>query len=366
MMGFTILLISYPMMFAVKRHNRFVLLLCFVIESVVFAQLVSVGLNCYTPTVPIFPAAMKEDCASNIPKDHTEEECAVYWESDRTAGFRLVWSAMFTKIGNEDFYQIMSTLEDDNLCCGFGPPLRCVNDTRPYPSDRPVDGLRSRMQDNRLICGQVDGYYRHQKNCIDFFDENTVPKILGGCEYDLGAGSCLDFEVIGDSIGCAAYVEEYVASQVLSNALVVMGSSFIVFLSLLIDCCMYWKRKESDVFPDFIHVEKKKSKWSNYHRIKDNVVVVPTKDYLYKRGFLPEQNMRPVLIQDEEEKIGDLDNVTASEVNRTRNSVTGPNRTHESVQGHVKTNASVPDVNRTKGSVDVNRTKGSVADVDRT
>jgi len=76
--------------------------------------------------------------------------------------------------------------------------------------------------------------------------------------------------------------------------------------------------------------------------------------------------MRPVLIQDEEEKIGDLDNVTASEVNRTRNSVTGPNRTHESVQGHVKTNASVPDVNRTKGSVDVNRTKGSVADVDRT
>lgn len=82
---------------------------------------------------------------------------------------------------------------------------------------------------------------------------------------------------------------------------------------------MLWKRKDTDVFPEFIHVDQKvslssqllppftdplqKSKWSNYHRIKDNVVVIPTKDYLYLRGFLPKpEHMKHNLVQIEEQQ----------------------------------------------------------------
>lgn len=230
MMGFSILVISYPMSFAVKRHNRFVLLACFVVESIIFAQLISVGLNCYNPTIPTFDPKLMKDCSQSVPSIFSEEECNKYFEDDRTAGFRVVWSALFRKVNDENVYQVMTDLEDGNLCCGFGPPLRCRNDSRPFPPQFPTDKMHTRMQKQRLYCGQVDGYYRQQKNCYDYFDENSIPKILGGCEYDLGAGTCLDFNVVDKVSGCAPVVEQYVAEQVQTNATIVLGSSFIIFL----------------------------------------------------------------------------------------------------------------------------------------
>ena len=230
MMGFTVLVMSYPMSFGVKRHNRFVLLACFVIEAIVFSQLIVVGLNCYTPTIPIFDTKLMVDCSQHVPSIYSEEDCTKYFEDDRTAGFRVVWSALFAKVTDETTYQIMTGLEDNNLCCGFGPPMRCVNDTRPFPAQFPVDKLRSKMQKQRLQCGLVEGYYRKQKNCIDYYDENSIPKILGGCQYDLGAGTCLDFTVVDKVKGCAPIVEQFVAEQVQANAMVVLGSSLIVFL----------------------------------------------------------------------------------------------------------------------------------------
>jgi hypothetical protein len=230
LMGLTILGMSYPMSFAVKRHNRFVILCCFVIEAIVFSQLISVGLNCYTPTIPIFDTKLMADCATNTPATFSDEECNAYFDDDRTAGFRVVWSAMFAKVNDEVIYQIMTDIEDNNLCCGFAPPMKCRNDTRSWPAQFPVDKLRTRMQKQRLQCGQYDGYYRQQKNCEDYFDENSIPKKLGGCEYDLGAGTCLDFNVVGGVSGCAPAVEAYVAGQVQTNAMVVLGSSFLIFL----------------------------------------------------------------------------------------------------------------------------------------
>ena len=62
---------------------------------------------------------------------------------------------------------------------------------------------------------------------------------------------------------------------------------------MLICCCMLWKRKEYDVFPDYIaNQQEVNPRFANYAKIKDNVVVVPVKDYIYDNGFLPDPNKK--------------------------------------------------------------------------
>lgn len=62
---------------------------------------------------------------------------------------------------------------------------------------------------------------------------------------------------------------------------------------MLICCCMLWKRKEYDVFPDYINNQTKVNpRFANYAKIKDNVVVVPVKDFIYEKGFLPDPNKK--------------------------------------------------------------------------
>jgi hypothetical protein len=66
-----------------------------------------------------------------------------------------------------------------------------------------------------------------------------------------------------------------------------------VINSMLICCCMLWKRKEYDVFPDYINNQTKVNpRFANYAKIKDNVVVVPVKDFIYEKGFLPDPNKK--------------------------------------------------------------------------
>lgn len=62
---------------------------------------------------------------------------------------------------------------------------------------------------------------------------------------------------------------------------------------MLICCCMLWKRKEYDVFPDYIgNQQEVNPRFANYAKIKDNVVVVPVKDFIYEKGFLPDPNKK--------------------------------------------------------------------------
>lgn len=62
---------------------------------------------------------------------------------------------------------------------------------------------------------------------------------------------------------------------------------------MLICCCMLWKRKEYDVFPDYIgNQQEVNPRFATFSKIKDNVVVVPVKDYIYEKGFLPDPNKK--------------------------------------------------------------------------
>lgn len=98
MIGLTSLGLSYPMHFAIKRHNRFVLLVVFVIETVLLSQVIMVGLNTYTPTIPIFPTDLMADCSRHAPQVYTIEECNLYLYSDRYRVFKIFVWAFFSII----------------------------------------------------------------------------------------------------------------------------------------------------------------------------------------------------------------------------------------------------------------------------
>lgn len=230
MMGLTILIFAYPMLFAIRRHNRFVLLMCIIIDMIIFSQQISVGLKCYAPTIPKFPSDLVDDCAQNLPTKYSTDECLAYWRDERTAGFRIVWASLFTTVRNEDSFQTLSDFETQNGCCGFGPPMACQNDSRPFPSNRPIDEMHTRYQKQRVTCGNMPGFYTKQVNCLDYYDENSLPPIIGGCRYDMGASNCRREDVTQFSKGCALAVENYIVAQVRPLSILLIGMSAITFL----------------------------------------------------------------------------------------------------------------------------------------
>lgn len=77
------------------------------------------------------------------------------------------------------------------------------------------------------------------------------PPIVGGCKYDMGVGYCLTVNIDGSMIGCASAVEDYSVTLITPHVPLLMICAAVHALFMLYTCCMWWKRKESDVFPEF-------------------------------------------------------------------------------------------------------------------
>ena len=127
-------------MFAVKRHNRYLLLIAFLTDTLVMSLLFHVGVDIGTYTVPTFPLDFKLDCNLNVPVESTIEECTPYYTDARTAGFRLAWTNLYAGRNNTDAFQVLSQLEG-RTCCGFFAPKNCIDNTDKYPSGRPFTGV---------------------------------------------------------------------------------------------------------------------------------------------------------------------------------------------------------------------------------
>lgn len=304
-----------PLSFAVRRHNKFLLLTIFFVETLLMAVAINTGLTCLASTVSEYSLALEADCLLNKPKFYSSEACLSYFRADKTAGLRLVWSSFFTLAPSDPkYYQYLSALQDNNLCCGFGPPLNCINDTRPFPVDRPLGFVDAKYLKRRLTCGDHVKYYMREAACLQYFDPDSIPQIIGGCEYDMGVGDCVNYDAKDfNAYGCADKLDQWIIDQVAPSALFLLGSSAINMLTMLISCCMLWKRKDSDVFPDFISENKftddkdKPARIIVYDRIKDNVVVKPQPDILYKRGFLLPPGSELTERADGDEEQGDID-----------------------------------------------------------
>lgn len=244
------IMIVYPTLLGFRKHNKFILIVCFSIDCIIFLLLLRLGYYFIQATYPEYPKDFRVDCSRYQRQIYTFDECLPYYNSDRTAGFRLFWEGFFSDKSNTKSFQVLSTIQDNN-CCGFFAPLNCVEDTDKFPSAYLQRGIKSQFLNQRVSCGYKPGYYPVQDNCLNYFDIAAIPPIEGGCNYDLGVSYCLQNDVDHNSVGCAPFVEEYASNLILPHGVAIMCLSVLNFLMMVLTCCMWWKRKEHDVFPAF-------------------------------------------------------------------------------------------------------------------
>jgi len=178
--------LSFPQVYGVRKHNRFILITLFFFDSIFMSQLINLGVRILHYTVPLYPKDLQLDCLLNTPQLYTPEECAPYLQSDRTAGFRLLWSWLFTTQATPAQFQIMTNAEINEVCCGFFAPMKCSNISEPMPIGHPLTGITPSLVREKLECGPYPGYYTQQWDCTTYFDVTVIPFIVGGCNYDLG------------------------------------------------------------------------------------------------------------------------------------------------------------------------------------
>lgn len=243
--------IIFPHKYAVNRHNRLLLAVAFVFDSIVFAELINFGLTVGSYIPPAFPKELQMDCLRNQPLKYTTEKCMPFYNSDRTAGMRLLWEYYYSDRGNKDSFQVLTNF-GEGTCCGFFQPFRCIPNMAKFPRTRLQDGIDSYLLEHRVICSQHDNYYPRQSECIDYKDFAADPPIIGGCQHDLGVGFCLDAEISPASTGCASAVEDYATQLIEPHSIMLLVSSGMSLLFMTYSCCMWWKRKSTDLFPEFV------------------------------------------------------------------------------------------------------------------
>eukprot|EP00904_Undaria_pinnatifida_P010099 jgi/Undpi1/6219/HiC_scaffold_20.g08703.m1 len=224
----------------VKRHNKCVILVALFLDfGLVGIQLI-LGGTMYSRTIPEFSEALQLDCLLKVPLKYTLEDCLEYTRSDRYAGMMLVWrSYNFLSLDYSKYYQWLVTIEKGGVCCGFGPPTRCTDDSRDFPTwfSKSKVGF---SPDERYVCGQ----------------ETAVVLVIGGCKYDFPMGDCMDIDVdANDNIrGCAHEFETHMAGKIFVHSMLILGLTSLQLASLLSGCCMFWKRAYEDSMPD--HVDR--------------------------------------------------------------------------------------------------------------
>lgn len=237
-------------MFSVKRHNKFLLIVAFIVDLLVMSLVIKVGLDIGTYTIPSYSKELQLDCNRKVPQIYNKSECILYYEDENTAGYRLAWTALYNDRNNTNSFQILTTLEG-RKCCGFFGPSNCIPDIKKFPSDRPQLGIQKSQLKQRVTCGNKPTYYVTQRDCLDYYDPAAIPPIVGGCNFDMGLGFCISQKITDRSSGCAFEMQDYMISLISPHAVMLIASSALNILSMFIACCMFWKRKEYDVFPEF-------------------------------------------------------------------------------------------------------------------
>lgn len=251
LLGVTSGAIVWPLRIGMKHHNKFLLLFSFGVDAVCLIFLLQISISIIETAIPVFPKSLQLDCLSYERK--TNDSCTDFFQSDRTAGFRLFWEGYYSLRGQPLDYEVLSTIEDNGVCCGFFAPLTCIPDTRSFPSDYSEKGVDGEYTTQRVTCGNIPLYYPQIDNCLNYYNDIVVPPIVGGCNYDLGVSYCLSKSLDSNSRGCASQVEDYAIKIIEPHGFAIAVVSSLNLLMMIYACCMWWKRKEYDVFPEFGH-----------------------------------------------------------------------------------------------------------------
>ena len=157
----------------------------------------------------------------------------------------------------------------------------------PFPANRDTSNIEPWLIDNgRVVCGPVETYYPETDEWTTISDFDTVPPTVGGCSRDLALGYCLERPLIDTSSGCALFVEETLVASISTIGVMLVVLTAINVYTMLLSCCMWWKRKETDVFPNFEVILDQTGK-SDFSKILNQFEVKPQYEILSKRNFLP-------------------------------------------------------------------------------
>jgi hypothetical protein len=245
----------FPQWYANKRHNRFLLAVVFTMDMIVLIIVAATATTMGSYVPPLFSKSLQLDCLRNVRQVYTEEECMPFLTSPRTAGFRLFWYGKYSLRADVVAFQAMSNIQGD-VCCGFFAPLGCVENTENFPSEFSQANIKfhedgvGNVLGQQVYCGPISGYYPQTDICLDYYKSAQVNPIVGGCNWDLGVGFCTSNNVFDSSIGCASAVEDYVGNLVSPQVSFLLFTDAFVGLAMLYSCCMLWKRREEDVFPE--------------------------------------------------------------------------------------------------------------------
>jgi len=246
---------------AAMNHNTFLLALHATIEAILFSFQFSIASQIMVLSAPEYPVAVRENCLQNVPEtsgagdDGVDTECAGYLASDRYSGFHLVWMYNYQQaMGDSDTYKEFDTFQKNGDCCGFGPPLKCEEDTSKFPQDRLLTGTESEWVAQRRICGSEDLYYptsgKSSYVCSQYVDATAASPVVGGCRYDMPLGNCKDYWPEDGTKGCASVLEFSMNTTLFVQGTVVLIFTTFQLLSVLAACCRCWKKKDTDVLPE--------------------------------------------------------------------------------------------------------------------
>jgi hypothetical protein len=214
---------------ASEQHNTFLLLIHACIEATLFSIQFTISTQVMQLTVPEYTIKFRENCLQNVAKSSLD--CDAYFQSDRYAGFHLVWAYNYNKaMTNSDVFSEFDNLQKTGGCCGFGPPLVCDENEDPYPKDRTLEGLSKEYTSQRQFCGDQALWYpesgKGSYTCSQVVNEQASVQVVGGCRYEMPLGTCKDSTPADTTKGCASNLEATMNFDLYIKGLVLFLFSF--------------------------------------------------------------------------------------------------------------------------------------------
>ena len=124
--GILSFLITFPWSYAVRRHNRFLLIVCCGVDIGISVVMFSLAGGLKGFGTPLFDKSLQTDCLKNQPVKYTPAQCTAYFTSPQTAGYRMYWAGYFSDQTAENVALVSVSIEEPGACCGFFAPGNAI------------------------------------------------------------------------------------------------------------------------------------------------------------------------------------------------------------------------------------------------
>ncbi|EQC36183.1 hypothetical protein SDRG_06296 [Saprolegnia diclina VS20] len=242
--GFIFVGISYAAMavFAYcggKHHNKFILLLHLGGLAAFMAFQSLIAYSGLQTSVPDYPYDVQDKCLTNsyVRNATNAQACAAYFQSEMYNDLRAAWRSYYSdNLVDPTVAMNIQDLQDTHICCGFGPPNHCVNDTAPLTSSESTP---------RQVCAAIDP---------DKYPTTRLCYAGGACDFDQPIGSCGVNGAGLYSKGCASALHRYHAATLQTICIVVLAMLILPALGSCTTLCLCFKRKDEDVMPAHLRI----------------------------------------------------------------------------------------------------------------